>query len=67
MTPPTGRGFKKLIICPLYPPLAKGGKGGFREIVYKIPLNPPFSKGEILKGELFHPRLQNGVFKVRFS
>jgi hypothetical protein len=34
------------------PPLAKGGEGGFREIIYKIPLNPLiplFQRGKILK------------------
>jgi hypothetical protein len=29
-----------------FPPLKKGGQGGFGVIVLKIPLDPPFSKGE---------------------
>jgi hypothetical protein len=29
------------------PPLLKGGKGGF-ENREKIPLNPPFSKGDVI-------------------
>ena len=38
------------------PPLEKGGQGGFLPSVKKIPLNPPFPKGEgiifMIGGEL---------------
>ena len=35
-----------------YPPFLKGGKGGFYNRL-KIPLNPPFSKGDFLLIEVF--------------
>ena len=35
-----------------FPPLSKGGQGGFFHNLLEIPLNPPFSKGDFLTAEL---------------
>jgi hypothetical protein len=58
----------------IFPPLVKGGQGGFiNVIIIKSPLiplgNEPtrlFQRGKP-KRRTFHPRLKNGVFKFSFQ
>ena len=45
-----------LLTSVLFPPFEKGGKGGFSRTEnthpHKIPLNPPFAKGELVSGHV---------------
>ena len=50
----------------IFPPLVKGGEGGFVDVlIIKSPLIPLFQRGK-LERRTFHPRLQNRVFKFIF-
>jgi hypothetical protein len=52
-----------MTIQSVFPSLAKRGQGRFfKEIIHKIPLNPPFSRQETFERRIFHP-----LYKTEYS